>query len=84
MTALRWYRRPHTLVVPVSASAPSSEQVSGSSGRRSASIVGAHLDEVATRGDTGLGKVASQRLGHLGGIDGAVASWFGTLAVRFL
>ena len=47
-------------------------------------VVGAHLDEVATRGDTGLGKVASQRLGHLGGIDGAVAELDSLVAVRFL
>ena len=47
-------------------------------------VVGAHLDEVATRGDTGLGKVASQRLGSPWWIDGAVAELDSLVAVRFL
>ena len=47
-------------------------------------VVGAHLNEVATRGDTSLGKVASQRLGHLGRVDGAVAELDSLVAVGFL
>jgi hypothetical protein len=60
------------LVVPVTSTFwPASKVVTVSSWPRlySARIGGAQLDQVATGGDAGLGKVPGQRLGHLARVD---------------